>query len=337
MALVVPGMIMKRLTFLISLGLAVPVLGQETIDFEKQVVPILRDTCLQCHGGERVKGRLRLDNKADAMKGGSSGTVIEPGNPDASELYRRIILPKDDIDIMPSEGDPLTPEQTEIIKAWIAQGAPWPDDFRIEAAPAEVADAGAAADDADLPPEPKLPGDFKPGPGEAEAIAALAGSGIHVRPVAQNTPWHEANFRLQGSGVTDETIAPIGNIQSLIDLNLANTSVTDAGLAVLERLPYLMTLHLELTGITDAGLKHVAGLTNLVYLNLYGTKVSDAGLEHLHGLKHLRNLYLWQSQVTPEGAQRLRAAMPWVDVNIGSELSPPADNSESGETEKTAS
>ena len=56
---------------------------------------------------------------------------------------------------------------------------------------------------------------------------------------------------------------------------------------------------------------------NLTYLNLYGTAVSDAGLGQLAGLKNLRNLYVWQTKVTDEGIQKLKQALPGVDINKG--------------------
>ena len=82
----------------------------------------------------------------------------------------------------------------------------------------------------------------------------------------------------------------------------------------------LRRLHLERTGVGDVGLSHLKGLANLEYLNLYGTKVSDKGLAHLTGLKKLKRLYLWQSKVTEKGADKLRKALPDLNVNTGADL-----------------
>jgi hypothetical protein len=58
------------------------------------------------------------------MKGGEDGTVIEPWEPQKSDLVRRITLPSDDDDAMPSNGKkPLTPDEIKLIQAWIAAGA----------------------------------------------------------------------------------------------------------------------------------------------------------------------------------------------------------------------
>ena len=62
---------------------------------------------------------------SQAMRGGESGRVVVAGNTDLSELLRRISLPHDDEEFMPAEGKtPLTAEQVEIIRWWIAAGAP---------------------------------------------------------------------------------------------------------------------------------------------------------------------------------------------------------------------
>jgi cytochrome c len=276
------------------------------VDFVKDIKPILDQNCIKCHGEEKQKGKLRLDIKDVALKGGKTGPAITPGNLEKSEMFRRINLPKSDDDFMPSEGEPLKKELIDLIREWINQGAVWPD----SAAPKAVAkDKG-----------PTLPADFKPGPNEAKAIAKLTEAGVDVRPIAVNVPWREANLRLQGTNATDATVALLKDVASLVELNLATTKVTDAGLANLKGLTNLMRLHLELTGVTDAGLAHLKPLKNLVYLNLYSTKASDAGLENLNDMKHLRNLYTWQSKVTEEGAAALKKNLPEVQISTGAEL-----------------
>jgi outer membrane biosynthesis protein TonB len=98
-----------------------------TVDFQKDIYPILKKSCLKCHGPKKKKGKLRLDKKKYAMKGGESGKVIKPGNAKKSKLYQLIILPEDDEDVMPSKGDLLTKEQQALFETWINEGAHWPE------------------------------------------------------------------------------------------------------------------------------------------------------------------------------------------------------------------
>ena len=293
------------------------------VDFKQDISPILAEHCLKCHGPEKQKGKFRMDSKEAAFKGGKSDkSSIVAGDPDKSEIIHRINLAKDNDEAMPPEGGPLPEALRNKLKEWVKAGAVWPDGWVIAAA-AAVAPAGASAPRASLlparpvPPLPELPKDFKPAPSEAAAVGILTKAGIEPHPLAQGSPWKEANFRLKGAEVTDATVAPLKDLGSLVELRLGNTKITDAGLKGVSGLKHLQVLGLELTGITDAGLEHVRSLENLVYLNLYGTKVTDAGLARLTGLKSLRNLYLWQTQVTPEGVKILQAALPGVDINTG--------------------
>ncbi len=295
------------------------------VDFAKDVAPILQARCIDCHGPEKQKAKLRLDTKADFFKGGKSGLIVKPGDAAESEFHKRIVLPKGDDDRMPPEGESLTAEQVETVKKWINEGANWPDGATVVAEPPPAA---AAPDVAAVPtapakprvPAPDRPKDFKAAPAEADALALLAKNGIDARLVAPSVPWREVNLRLLGTNITDQLIAPLKDVTSLIEVRLGTTRVTDAGLATLAGLPHLEVLGLELTAVTDAGIAHLKGLGNLTSLNLYGTSVTDAALDHLTGLKHLRNLYLWQSKVTPEGVKKLQTALPGLDINTGAEL-----------------
>jgi uncharacterized membrane protein len=96
------------------------------IDFESQVRPILAAACFECHGRGKRKGGLALDDRAAAARGGRHGAAIRPGDSENSLLIRRV-LGLDDEDRMPLERDPLTGEQVAVLRAWIDQGAPWPE------------------------------------------------------------------------------------------------------------------------------------------------------------------------------------------------------------------
>ena len=284
--------------------------AESKVDFAKDIQPILQQNCFKCHGPEKQKGKMRLDSREAALKGGKAGPAFVVNDAAKSEMVRRLTLPKTDDDFMPSEGEPLSKAQIDLIKDWINQGAVWP-----ETALAKESSKPAA------PRGPVLPADFKPSGAEQKAIATLAQKGVDVRPIAANLNWREANLRLLGTSVTDTVIAPLKDIMGLVDLNLATTKVTDAGLANLKGLVNLQRLHLELTGVTDAGLAHLKGLPNLTYLNLYSTKVTDKGLEHLKNMKFLRHLYVWQTKVTDSGIKNLKAALPNVEVSTGWDLS----------------
>jgi mono/diheme cytochrome c family protein len=97
-----------------------------TVDFTRDIQPILESRCYSCHGPKSTAKGLRLDLRAAAMQGGESGAAILPGNSDQSLLVRRL-LGLDGQSRMPKTGDPLSEPQIALIRAWIDQGAPWPE------------------------------------------------------------------------------------------------------------------------------------------------------------------------------------------------------------------
>ncbi|MDB4461972.1 hypothetical protein N9054_00425, partial [bacterium] len=76
-----------KFRLLFSLALSVGSAHSATIDFTKDVLPILEENCIKCHGPEKQKAKLRLDQRALMLKGGDSGlATIVPGKPEKSLL-----------------------------------------------------------------------------------------------------------------------------------------------------------------------------------------------------------------------------------------------------------
>jgi formylglycine-generating enzyme required for sulfatase activity len=107
----------------------------QKVDFITHVKPVLEFNCLSCHATGNDKGGLRLDTREGAFAGGESGPAIVPGKSSASLLYTSTILPEDHDDLMPptNRGGPLPKDVTDLLRFWIDQGAPWPDDLNLVA------------------------------------------------------------------------------------------------------------------------------------------------------------------------------------------------------------
>ncbi len=312
---------MKNSFYLVLVAsVVVPVVKAETtVDFAKDIQPIFQKSCIECHGPDKHKADLRLDNKEAALKGGKNGPVIVAKDAAKSELYHRITLPAGNDDVMPSKGDLLTKTQQDLVRDWINQGAVWPDTAVIK--------------NAEAAPEKKL-ADYKPTAEELKAVPVLEKSGVSIRPIALNVNWKEASFRSLGTNATDAIIAPIKDVLGLVDLNLAGTKVTDSGLAALKNLTNLSRLHLEHTKVGDAGLANLKSLSNLSYLNLFDTSVTDAGLKTLAGLSSLKQLYVWQTKVTDAGIAELKSKLPALQVYKGWETNAVAKKEEKAEVKK---
>jgi ankyrin repeat protein len=109
------------------LGGPLPAQVPAKVDFARDVQPILRQHCVECHGPSQQMRGLRLDRRRDALPNrvGANGARIVAGNSSSSPLYRRLTGNASGSQ-MPPEG-PLQPEQISVIKTWIDQGAEWPD------------------------------------------------------------------------------------------------------------------------------------------------------------------------------------------------------------------
>jgi hypothetical protein len=109
-------------------------------DFSRDIFPILRRSCFECHGPKVQEADLRFDDRQSAFD-----HAIVPGDAARSELYRRVALPAGHEEIMPAVGKPLTKAQTELIRKWINAGAAWPTDFEAAEHWAYVAPSRPAA------------------------------------------------------------------------------------------------------------------------------------------------------------------------------------------------
>jgi hypothetical protein len=104
-----------------------PPAANQTVDFTRDIEPILQNSCLRCHGPEKPKSHFRLDNRASALAGGNNNTNdIVPGDSAHSFLIHYTAHAVQDMEMPPvGKGDPLTPHQIGLLRAWIDQGATW--------------------------------------------------------------------------------------------------------------------------------------------------------------------------------------------------------------------
>ncbi len=121
--------VLRKLYFSLVLALTSTV-GGASVDYGREVKPVLTETCVSCHGASQQKGGLRLDTAADARKGGDAGPAFKPGRSADSLLIQAVRGTHADIARMPYKKPPLTGAQIALLTRWIDQGARAP---KIEA------------------------------------------------------------------------------------------------------------------------------------------------------------------------------------------------------------
>ena len=106
----------------------------DSVDYVRDIKPLFKTKCYSCHGAMKQEANLRVDTVKLMQIGGDSGAVLNVSDLLASHLLERITA-TDEAERMPPEGEPLSPEQVERLKTWLAAGAPAPANERPQANP----------------------------------------------------------------------------------------------------------------------------------------------------------------------------------------------------------
>lgn len=94
------------------------------VDYLTEIKPLLSEKCYSCHGSLKQEADLRLETRSFMLDHG----VVSPGEPDASELLTRIQSKDEDRMPPPEDGSALQPDQIDLLRRWIRQGAPAPEE-----------------------------------------------------------------------------------------------------------------------------------------------------------------------------------------------------------------
>ena len=109
-------------TFLVSAitAISLPAISAEKVTYDDHVRPIFADRCLSCHNPDKAKGGLDLTTYSSLMQGGSSGEIVNAGEPDSSRLFRSVAHVEEPF--MPPKADKLTDQRLKVMRDWIAGG-----------------------------------------------------------------------------------------------------------------------------------------------------------------------------------------------------------------------
>lgn len=301
---------------------------QEAFVYNDIVTPILQTRCYSCHGVNKQKGKLRMDDAAMLLKGGKDGKVVEPGNAEGSELIKRLLLPVDNEDHMPPKEKPQPSEsQIALLEWWISQGASFVKKVKEIDQPDKIKPFLLALQKTSS--DEKEPMDIpaaKVEKADGSAMEKLKERGVVILPVAQNSNYLKANF-VTDTLISKEDLQLLLTLRKqLIWLKLGFTNINDTDLTVIGKLQNLTWLNLQNTGISDQGLLAIQSLQELKYLNLVGTKVTLPGILQLRGLKSLHTLFLYETKISTRDWTELQNAFPKTRIDSGGYLVPMLPN-----------
>ena len=112
--------------------------------FETRIAPLLKDRCLECHGGGKIKGDLDIATREGLLKGGAGGVAVVPSQASRSRLLK--MLRHEEKPAMPDKGSRLAEAEIALIAEWIALGAPYAAPLVAGKAPPKDRSAVTAAD-----------------------------------------------------------------------------------------------------------------------------------------------------------------------------------------------
>ena len=298
------------------------------------VQPILEARCYSCHGENKQKGKLRLDDIRYMLKGGEDGVALAPGKPEESGLVGRIQLPIDNKDHMPPrEKTQLTADEIKILHWWVATGGS--DTARIghlqqtAEVKALLVRLATGATDAEAGSNSNLPSPEPPADDTA-ALNALQRAGVTAIPVAQGSNWLTVSFvgAFEKNEVTLALLAPVA--KQVLNLRLDHYPLTPKGMDILSACTDIQRLELPYCKLTDALLQKLGAFSKLQSLNLTGNPVTAAGVKNLQSLKALQQLYLYQTGLAGADMRVLQEQWPTVKIDSGGYRLPmlPGDTSE---------
>lgn len=304
-------------------GAAIPHIPnvQEAFVYQNAIQPLFQNRCYSCHGSEKQKGKLRLDQEEFILKGGEDGHTLVKGKADDSELMKRILLPLSDEDHMaPKEKPQLTTNEIALLKWWIDNGAdfkkkfkdlPQPENIKTILASLQKGESGAdQIKVSDIPTEEVSAVDNK-------VLKKFTDAGITVFPVAQHTNYLSANF-INAQSMGKDVLDLIKSIEKqLLWLKLENNKVNDQTLNAIKDCKNLTRLSLNNTPVTDAGLASLKDLDQLQSLSLVGTKITAKGINQLKKLKKLKFLYVYHTGITKTDLSGIKKILPKVSLDTG--------------------
>ena len=278
------------------------------------VHPILESKCNVCHNEDKSKGELIMTDWESIIKGGENGVILVEGDPENSELIRRINLNPNHDDFMPSEGrEPLTKAEMELLEWWIREHAP--SDKKITELTLDDRIIGQLKQ-VGIGLEKSFIESLELPALDPQIYQAIVSAGFKLNTVSAESTLLEATYtgdkQIELSQDKFKILSQAN--QHITWLNLSGYHFKDEELQYIGKLNNLTRLKMDRTLVTDTGVKQLMPLKNLEYLNLYSTPITDEAIEYLKEFKSLKKLYVWQTEMSNSGLEKLIEALPGMEV-----------------------
>jgi mono/diheme cytochrome c family protein len=279
--------------------------------YEKAVQPILLDKCVGCHGPDKVKGNLLLDNKEHILKGGKHGSVLDLTG--TSSIIERIHLPLAEEKHMPPDGKPqLTPSEIKILNDWISAGG----DFNKKIVELEKTDSLYLLAKSYQAPVEKIKNKGNAGPDMSEYNTNYC----NVQYVYPGSNLIEVNF-FQGSFYDREQLKKLDKIkEQIVSLNMQTMPLQQEDMAIITGFKQLERLNLNYTGLNSTSLASIKTLSKLQSLSIAGIEASVSELSNLVKGSSIKILHIWNTKIKKDQVQLIQSQNKNLVVTVGDNL-----------------
>lgn len=279
--------------------------------YEKAVQPILLDKCVGCHGPNKVKGNLLLDNKEHILKGGKHGSVLDLTG--TSSIIERIHLPLAEEKHMPPDGKPqLTPSEIKILNDWISAGG----DFNKKIVELEKTDSLYLLAKSYQAPVEKIKNKGNAGPDMSEYNTNYC----NVQYIYPGSNLIEVNF-FQGSFYDREQLKKLDKIkEQIVSLNMQTMPLQQEDMAIITGFKQLERLNLNYTGLNSTSLAPIKTLSKLQSLSIAGIEASVSELSNLVKGSSIKILHIWNTKIKKDQVQLIQSQNKNLVVTVGDNL-----------------
>lgn len=290
--------------------------NQDAFVYADIIAPIFEEKCVSCHGKTKQKGKLKLDQIQQVLKGGKNGFYHDSEKGKIALMSHRMRLPLSDKEHMPPRGKTqLTEKEIVIIEKWLSLGASPTlilKDLQLsEEVASSTLEEKNVAKTADWPSVPDL------STVSETMLAPLRNRGIVVLPLASGHPLLQINCQSIADFSDADGELFKGLEKNIASIRLSGSKISDKSLKWISALPNLSKLYLDNTLITDDGIALLKNTAELRYLNLVGTSITEKGILALGSLPYLKSVYLYQSEVKMEDIAEIQQRLPKVYFDLG--------------------
>jgi len=274
---------------------------------------ILDDRCVSCHNPNKKKGELVMTGINEMLKGGEAGNTLVVGDPENSEMIKRLHLPLEEEEHMPPEGKKqLDGSEIQILERWIALGAS--DTLRLNHLTSSEPLAALINDL--MQPDPmeqwaKLPqvadSTIQRLSSDYLTISRMAGNSNALSVDVFSPPEYDANDIISLKRVAT----------NIVELDVSGLPIGKSEVDEIATFQNLEWLEIDKTPIGDVEFEALKTLQQLKLLKIFETNITDQSIAVVKSLQNLKSLYLWETGVSEDAMGEMIKEMPSLQVEAG--------------------